>query len=235
MKTLKYFACVAALAVCGSASAGSFTFNFNGTTSGTGTPVAADAQAVFVTMNGSMTITLTNLLVNQTSVGQNISDISFTLGGVSSLGSQTGSGDSISIASNGTVTDHGTTSTAWFFSFSSGTFLLEGLGHPMATGTIVGSPDGSGVYSNGNASLNGSVHNPYFAGPVTFTITNADITSNTIVTGAIFSFGTDIGEGSGTGTCTSGCGENAPDGGTTSLLLGFALTGLGVMRRYLKF
>lgn len=41
-------------------------------------------------------------------------------------------------------------------------------------------------------------------------------------------------ENGGSGTCTNGCGESTPDGGTTAILLGTALTALGAMRRYLK-
>ena len=41
-------------------------------------------------------------------------------------------------------------------------------------------------------------------------------------------------ENGGSGTCINGCGESAPDNGATVMLFGGALTGLGVMRRYLK-
>jgi hypothetical protein len=237
MKTLKYFACVAALAVCGSVSAATFTFEFNGMTSGTGTSVQVDAQAIFNVTAGHLQITLNNLQViyNNYSAGANISDLSFTLSNVTSGGSlDSSSGLERTVAADGSFTDGSTVATGWTYSVSLGTFLLEGLGQKGAIHTIIGQPN-SGDYSLANASIKGSVHNPYLFGPVTFDISNAGITADTTVTGAIFSFGTDVGEGSGTGKCTSGCGENAPDGGTTSLLLGFALAGLGVMRRYLKF
>jgi hypothetical protein len=234
MKTLKYFACVAALAVCGSVSAASFTFEFNGITSGSG--VQVDAQAVFVTSNGMLQITISNLqvLYSNYAANANISDLSFTLNNVTGGGSlASSSGLQRTVNADKSFTDSGMVSTGWTYSVTgANTFLLEGLGQKAAAHTIIADPVG-GNYSLTNASIQN--HNPYLAGPVTFDIMNAGINSDTTVTGAIFSFGTDIGEGSGTGTCTSGCGENAPDGGTTSLLLGFALTGLGVMRRYLKF
>jgi hypothetical protein len=231
MKALKYIACVAALAVCGSASAGSFTFNFSGMTSGTGTSVPVDATAVFTTGGGMLTIQLTNNLTNQFTMGQTITDLIFTLSGSSGALSLTQpTGSFVNIDSHGNVSPASGPATHWAVSGTS-TFLLTTIG------TIGGPPiDGViGGLQNPNGSLKNGTFDPFIQGTATFTLTNANITAATQVSGVVFSFGTNEGEGSGTGTCTSGCGENAPDGGTTSLLLGFALTGLGVMRRYLKF
>lgn len=249
MKTRKYFTCVACLAVCGSASAFT-TATFvtgSGATDAAGDPV--NAQAVFTTSGDMLTITLTNLLVNQLSVGQNISDLFFTLNNVTTGGSLTASsGLERTVHPNGTFTNGSVVSTGWVFSVSGGVFHLDGLNTAafVPSHTILGSPDGTtNLYSNSNDSINGEVgkpghkkpnpHNPFLAGDVSFTLDIPGINTNTVVTSATFSFGTAPGDTSGGGGhCTSGCGESAPDGGSTSVLLGVAVTCLGVMRRYLR-
>ena len=247
MKTLKYLSCVAFLALSGSALAFS-TSTFvtgSGATDSAGEPVSA--QAIFsITQNDLLTITLTNLQVNQTSAGQLVSDLFFTLSNVTTGGSlTTSSGTLRTVAKGGTFTDSGT-GLVWkgggVFTVSGGVFHLNGLNGGGKNGgftpahLLIGPPDGSGVYSNANGSIAGNTaHNPFIAGDATFVLNIPGINTNTFVTSATFSFGTAPGDtGGGGGHCISGCGENAPDGGTTSLLLGFALTGLGVIRRYFK-
>src|SRR5947207_13309128 len=79
MKRLKPLICLAlAVGFSSTALAGSFTFTTGaGSTDSAGDPVSA--QAGFVTGNGTLSITLSNLLVNQKDVGQNISELCFTL------------------------------------------------------------------------------------------------------------------------------------------------------------
>src|SRR5438046_10409798 len=78
-KILKPLICLAlAVGFSSTVLAGSFTFTTpTGSLDSAGDPVSA--QAVFVTGNGTLSITLSNLLVNQKDVGQNISDLFFTL------------------------------------------------------------------------------------------------------------------------------------------------------------
>ena len=76
---------VAALAASvgfASASRADIIYTFNGTTGGGNT---VDATADFAFSPGVLTLTLTNLLVNQKDVGQNVSGLDFTLAGVTSI------------------------------------------------------------------------------------------------------------------------------------------------------
>jgi len=245
MNIRKYFICVAFLALSGSALAFSTSAwqTASGATDNAGESVSA--QAVFsITQNDILTITLTNLQVNQTSAGQLLSDLFFTLNNVTSGGTLTSSsGTPRSIVKGGTFTD-GAATTVWSgpnaFTVSGGVFNLDGLGGGKGSFTpahlLIGPPDANGVYSNANGSIaDNKPHNPVIFSDATFNLNIPGINAATVVTSATFSFGTTPGDtAGGGGHCTSGCGENTPDGGTTSLLLGFALTGLGVMRRYFK-
>lgn len=242
MKTIKYFTCIAFLAVSGSALAFTTTFvTGSGATDSAGEPV--NAQVVFTTSANSLSITLTNLIVNQKSAGQLVSDLFFSLAGSNAAGGTiTADGpDALINVPKGaphTPTSAGSGPSGWTLSFSAGVFHLNGLGAAafVPSHLIIGAPDGSGNYSNANSSIAGNgPHNPFIDQTATWTISIPGISAGTFVTSATFSFGTTPGDtAGGGGHCTSGCGENVPDGGTTSLLLGFALTGLGVLRRYLK-
>jgi hypothetical protein len=87
------------------------------------------------------------------------------------------------------------------------------------------------VYSNANGSIAGNnPHNPFINQTATWTLNITGITANTIVTAATFSFGTTAGNNvPGVPSVPS-----VPDGGTAGMLLGAALAGLGMLRRYLK-
>ena len=236
MKAFKYLICLAAaVGISGTALAGSFTFVTPGGSTDTAGE-AVNAQAIFTPGNGTLSITLDNLIVNQKSVGQDLSDLFFTLSNVTAGGSLTSSsGLERTVVFGGTFTDGSTVSTGWGFTVTGGVFHLNALvGGTAPTHTIIGAPDGSNLYSNANDSITGSamhtpgVHSPFLVGDVTFTLAIAGINSDTIVTGATFSFGTTAGDN------VPGTPPTVPDSGTTSMLLGGALACLGVMRRYLK-
>lgn len=203
------------------------------------------AQAVLTTSANGLTIVITDLLVNPTSAGQLVSDLFFTLSNTSGVGSSltSSSGNARTVNGDGTFSDGGSVAVwagANAFSVTGGVFHLDALGGGKGSFTpahlIIGDPDASNLYSNANGSIAGNgPHNPFISGDATFVLNIPGIDTNTVVTSVTFSFGTQPGDtGGGGGHCTSGCGETAPDGGTTSLLLGFALTGLGVIRRYFK-
>ena len=186
-----------------------------------------------MTGNGTLSITLSNLLVNQKDVGQNVSDLFFTLNN-SALSSGTIGTDGpdalVNVASNGTASSAGTGPSGWLLFFGSGKFLLNGLGGAtfVPSHTILGAPGPGGTYSNANASIAGNnPHNPFINQTATWTINITGITANTIVTAATFSFGTTAGNN------VPGV-PGVPDGGTAGMLLGAALAGLGMLRRYLK-
>jgi hypothetical protein len=166
-----------------------------GSTTGGG-PV--NAEATFTTGAGSLSVTLTNLEANITDVAQALSDLVFTIPGVSPAASLTsGSGQEITIAGNGTPTLGSTAPAGWVFSTSGDVVTLDvlsGPGHAGPAHTIIGPPGPGDVYSNANGSIAGNgPHNPFLNQMATFTITDAAITAATTVTAATFSFGTTAG------------------------------------------
>jgi len=190
------FAVVIGLTSAASASQVTFTTPA-GSTDSNGDPVSASAQ--FTTSADTITIVLTNLLVNQNDVGQNVSDLFFTLSTSESSGSIT-SGTAIlrDVADDGTPTDSGEGDAGWSLSFAAGTgFHLNGLGDAefVPERTLLGEPDAGGVYSNANASIKGNdPHNPFLYGPLTWVLNVDGVTADTEITSATFSFGTAPGD-----------------------------------------
>jgi hypothetical protein len=101
---------------------------------------------------------------------------------------------------------------------------------------IIGPANGSSGYSDANGSITGgngqgnNPHNPFLFGTASFTITAPGVTADSVINNVVFSFGTSEGNNVPGG----GGGGNVPDGGTTVLLLGAALSGLGLLRRKLS-
>jgi hypothetical protein len=142
-------------------------------------------------------VTLTNTLSASTiiSVGQTISDLSFTLSNaVGTVGTATASGQQGMVDSGATLT---------YTSGTPGRFIGVGGGSYTAAGTGVtleaiggGQPDelilpflaNGATYASGNPGL--VAHNPYTIGPATFVLALSGVTANTTITAATFSFGT---------------------------------------------
>jgi hypothetical protein len=179
------------LALGTTAKANTFTFfTPAGSTSG---GEAVSASATFTTSADTVDITLQNLIVNQKSISQNISDLFFSVSTGATSGSiTTSAGTELTVAGDGTSSDGGSVATGWVLSNTAGVFHLDVLSAPVGPAhTILGEPDAGGVYSNANASIAGNVpHNPFLAGPVTFSLNVAGVTSDTSVSGAVLSFGT---------------------------------------------
>ena len=75
---------------------------------------AVDATATFTTGNGTLSITLTNLLANPTDVAQLLSDLSFTLSNGATTGTiASSSGQEITVNNNGTFSTGSTVDTGW--------------------------------------------------------------------------------------------------------------------------
>jgi hypothetical protein len=164
-----------------------------GSTTGGG---AVSASALFTTVAGAVNITLTNLQANITDVAQALSDLDFTFSNGITTGTLTSSsGQQVSIAANGTTSFGATTSTGWGLNNNvSGGLQLNALGFVGPAGLIVGPPGTGGVYTNANGSIAGNgPHNPFINQMATFTVSNAAITAATLITSAVFSFGTTAG------------------------------------------
>jgi len=158
----------------------------------TGQTVSATAD--FSQSGSTLTLTLTNTLLGLKSAGQLLTGITFTLsdGSGVSLNSQTG--DLISIASNGTVTDLGTLTLGWGFGSTGGnTFeaCVICTGGVTATATPEQGIIGPGPYTSANSSILGNgPHNPFVNQSAVFTF---NVPSNETVSDVAFSFGTQPG------------------------------------------
>jgi hypothetical protein len=167
-----------------------------GSTAG-GQPV--DATVTFTTTDTSVSIVLTNLEANPTSVIQNLSDLEFTFSQdvfPSAIGGSD-SAQAVTVHSDGTFTLGSTSSTGWGLSAPNHhAVLLNVLGTPTGPAhTIVGPPGPGNLYSNANGSIAGNgPHNPFLNQTADFTITfPLPLLSGVTVTSATFSFGTTAG------------------------------------------
>lgn len=223
------------------ASALTISYTYAGANPNSGQQV--NASATFVTGTNTIGVTLNNFLSNPTDVSQLISDLRFTLGGVSTTGATLTSslGTELTVNADDTYTVGGSVATGWALtSPTASTLYLNVLG--TATGPehliIGGSSNGTfvgGTYSNANGSIGGNApHNPFLESGATFTIGLTGVTASTTITSAAFSFGTTPGLIETPGVPSDNPPVRVPDGGMTLMMLGLALLGLGATRRFAR-
>jgi hypothetical protein len=164
---------------------------------------ACSASATITPGAGTLTVVLTDTQANPRSAGDLLSSIEITLSGsqgTPTLSSQ--SGQLITVASNtGPYTTSAGPPTHWGVGVSSsncnggsscialetaGTFAVGGAPINM----IIGPPDASGNYSNGNSSVVDGHFSPYINGTGTFVISDSVVTASTTIAGVTFDFGT---------------------------------------------
>jgi PEP-CTERM motif-containing protein len=182
---------------------------------------AGRGEADFVTSTDTLTITLTDLVVNPGSVADNISGLGFTIDDPSigaALLSQTGVLRQVNASGTYLDLDGGATQTL-YWNFDGSTLFLSALGtgrpgENPPDETIIGDPKVSDGKYHGGGGINGNgPHNPFVANTATFVLWIPGITSDTLVTSAVFRFGTDPNGGFENGDCIEGC-EPPPTGDT---------------------
>jgi hypothetical protein len=168
-----------------------------------GLPV--NASASFTTSANTVSVTLSNLQANPTSVAQVLTDLSFTLDGgtITQTQLQTSLGTLVNINGAGVPTLGTTGLTGWNLDLVGvpGSIHLCAIGNSPCGGAlaptrgIIGPPGPGGLYTNANGSIAGNnAHNPFLDLSATFTLFVPGVTSATNVTGATFSFNTTVGD-----------------------------------------
>ncbi len=154
------------------------------------------ATANFSVGEGSVSVAVTNLLVNPLSVGQLLSGVQFTLTSGVTTGSLSSSSALVrNVKKAGAYTDLVAGATGWALDNTSG-FLLCALCNDFgAIGPkrlLIGDPNPStGTYNGANASIAGNKpHNPFTAGTAYFVITVPDAVAGDTVSSVTFFFGT---------------------------------------------
>jgi len=201
---------------------------------------SVDAQAAFTIdpINGQIHIDVTNLLKDQTSDGQSISVILFTV-------SQGPGNDTLTTPTATELTLNGSKHPDGTYSTNAGQSITHWLLQSAANdsnieiGTltdakphdlIIGAPGANGKYNNANASM--LQHNPSVDQVLDLTLNVQGLTSQTTLSSVIFQFGTTEGSERVDGSYQSGSpyGPAVPEPAFYQMSALMVLGGIGVLR-----
>jgi hypothetical protein len=156
-----------------------------------------DVSYSWTTSLGQVSLTVTNLQANPTSIIQAVSDVFFTVSGGTGAGGYVSPAASyINIAANGTVSAAGTPANdTWLLSnLGSGAYHLDVLAGGAAGphSLIIGPAGAGGVYTAANGSIAGNgPHNPFIDQTAIFTLAITGVTADSLLSNIVFSFGTE--------------------------------------------
>jgi hypothetical protein len=158
---------------------------------GSGPDGGLSARADVTTGNGTLAVMLTNLVRNEVSIGQAISDFGFTIDGAAitsaSVSSTTGTAENI-LSPSSHSSAPGTTSRWHVDQLTGNDIHLTVLGGAQPNYLIAGISDSNGDYPNTNASM--EVHSPVFVQSAMITMNVGGVTADSTVSQVEFSFGT---------------------------------------------
>ncbi len=168
-----------------------------------GRPIKASAN--FTLGNGTVTVALSNLLVDPTDIAQVVSAIAFDVSGFDIASGATlasSSGQYITIDSDGSYTLGSTGPMGWAAGWNAvaGVVLMcdicdiIGVDGSWPANFLIGPPGSGGLYSNANSTIAGShVYNPFLSQSATFVLQTPGVTSNSRITSVDFSLGPHFG------------------------------------------
>jgi hypothetical protein len=160
-----------------------------------GQPVSA--KATFTTSANQIVVLLENLQADPTAAVQCLSGLKFQVStgeSIGTLSSSSGTERTINDNSVGGYTVGALVSTGWGLSTSGSDLWLDRLSQPNASKyTIIGPPNGSNAYANGNPSINGGSHNPHLGLNATFTLIVPGVTGASSISAVTFQFNTAYG------------------------------------------
>jgi len=154
-----------------------------------------DAQVSFTTSANAVQIVLQNDQADPKSAVECLSGLQFHLStGQTSGGLTRSSGFDRSIMGNGSYSDGANpVSSGWLLQSAGSDLKLNDLGSDSPLHTIVGPPNGSNVYANGNPSIKNGPHNPHLAPSVSFTLNVPGVTAASTISSVVFQFNTSAG------------------------------------------